>query len=91
MLRLTDKNTPKIYTFCAVLKTFFYLFDCFLHSQYDGSLERLGKESDMLRSAYGHFFDLTIVNNDIGETIAKLENAIDTVQSTPQWVPVSWL
>jgi hypothetical protein len=59
--------------------------------QYDGSLERLGKESDMLRQAYGHFFDLTIVNNDIGETIAKLENAIDTVQSTPQWVPVSWL
>jgi calcium/calmodulin-dependent serine protein kinase len=54
-------------------------------------LERLGKESDMLRSAYGHFFDLTIVNNDIGETIAKLENAIDTVQSTAQWVPVSWL
>ncbi|CAG9809239.1 unnamed protein product [Chironomus riparius] len=60
-------------------------------ADYDGSLERLGKESDMLRSAYGHFFDLTIVNNDIGETIAKLENAIDTVQSTPQWVPVSWL
>lgn len=59
--------------------------------QYDGSLERLAKESDMLRQAYGHYFDLTIVNNDIGETIAKLENAIDTVQSTPQWVPVSWL
>lgn len=59
--------------------------------QYDGSLERLAKESDMLRQAYGHFFDLTIVNNDIGETIAKLENAIDTVQSTSQWVPVTWL
>ncbi|CRL07232.1 CLUMA_CG020213, isoform A [Clunio marinus] len=60
-------------------------------ADYDGSLERLAKESDMLRQAYGHFFDLTIVNNDIGETIAKLENAIDTVQSTSQWVPVSWL
>lgn len=59
--------------------------------QYDGSLERLAKESDMLRHAYGHFFDLTIVNNDIGETIATLENAIDKVHSTPQWVPVSWL
>jgi calcium/calmodulin-dependent serine protein kinase len=59
--------------------------------QYDGSLERLAKESDMLRQAYGHFFDLTIINNDIGETIAKLENAIDTVHSTSQWVPVSWL
>lgn len=61
------------------------------NSQYDGSLERLAKESDMLRQAYGHFFDLTIVNNDIGETIATLENAIDKVHSTAQWVPVSWL
>lgn len=54
-------------------------------------MERLAKESDMLRQAYGHFFDLTIVNNDIGETIAGLENAIDRVHSTAQWVPVSWL
>lgn len=54
-------------------------------------MERLGKESDMLRQAYGHFFDLTIVNNDIAETIATLENAIDKVHATPQWVPVSWL
>ncbi len=45
----------------------------------------------MLRHAYGHFFDLTIVNNDIGETIIALESAIDKVHSTSQWVPVSWL
>ncbi|XP_037025999.1 peripheral plasma membrane protein CASK isoform X3 [Bradysia coprophila] len=60
-------------------------------ADYDGSLERLAKESDMLRHAYGHFFDLTIVNNDIGETIIALESAIDKVHSTSQWVPVSWL
>lgn len=46
----------------------------------------------MLRQAYGHFFDLTIVNNDIGETISALEAAIEKVHSTPQqWIPVSWL
>lgn len=45
----------------------------------------------MLRQAYGHFFDLTIVNNDISETIATLENAIDKVHSSAQWVPVTWL
>ncbi|KAH8335455.1 hypothetical protein KR074_002152 [Drosophila pseudoananassae] len=60
-------------------------------TQYDGSLERLAKESDMLRQLYGHFFDLTIVNNDISETIATLETAIERVHTTPQWVPVSWL
>ena len=59
--------------------------------QYDGSLERLAKESDLLRQAYGHLFDLTIVNNDIEETIAALERAIDRVHSTPQWIPVAWV
>ncbi|XP_046686163.1 55 kDa erythrocyte membrane protein-like, partial [Homalodisca vitripennis] len=49
-------------------------------ADYDGSLERLAKESDLLRQAYGHFFDLTIVNNDIEETIAALERAIERVQ-----------
>ncbi|XP_044261764.1 peripheral plasma membrane protein CASK isoform X8 [Tribolium madens] len=60
-------------------------------ADYDGSLERLAKESDMLRQAYGHYFDLTIVNNDIDETIAALEAAIERVQTTPQWIPVSWV
>ncbi|XP_035717247.1 peripheral plasma membrane protein CASK-like isoform X7 [Vespa mandarinia] len=60
-------------------------------TDYDGSLERLAKESDMLKQAYGHFFDLTIVNNDIEETIAQLEAAIERVHTTPQWVPVSWV
>lgn len=63
----------------------------FLHPQYDGSLERLAKESDLLKQAYGHFFDLTIVNNDIEETIRQLEKALDTMSDTPQWVPVSWV
>ncbi|XP_046674172.1 peripheral plasma membrane protein CASK isoform X8 [Homalodisca vitripennis] len=60
-------------------------------ADYDGSLERLAKESDLLRQAYGHFFDLTIVNNDIEETIAALERAIERVHTTAQWVPVSWV
>ncbi|XP_011340274.1 peripheral plasma membrane protein CASK isoform X3 [Ooceraea biroi] len=60
-------------------------------TDFDGSLERLAKESDMLKQAYGHFFDLTIVNNDLDETIAQLEGAIERVHTTPQWVPVSWV
>ena len=35
----------------------------------DDSLERLVKESELLQQAYGHYFDLVIVNNDIEETI----------------------
>jgi len=58
---------------------------------YDGSLERLAKESDSLKQAFGHFFDLTIVNNDIDETIRILERALEKINSTPQWVPINWV
>ncbi|XP_017303785.2 peripheral plasma membrane protein CASK isoform X2 [Diaphorina citri] len=60
-------------------------------SDYDGSLEKLAKESDILKSAYEHFFDLTVVNNDIEETIGILEKAIEELHTTPQWIPVSWV
>ncbi|XP_067139715.1 peripheral plasma membrane protein CASK-like isoform X3 [Centruroides vittatus] len=57
----------------------------------DGSLQRLAKESDLLKQAYGHFFDLIIVNNDIEETILTLEKALDNINNTQQWVPVNWV
>lgn len=57
----------------------------------DESLQRLAKESDTLHQTYGHLFDLTIVNNDIDDTIRLLENAIDQLHKTSQWVPVSWV
>ncbi|KAG8230167.1 hypothetical protein J437_LFUL006099 [Ladona fulva] len=60
-------------------------------NDYDGSLERLARESDLLRQAYGHLFDVTIVNNDIEETIAALEAGLERVRATPQWVPVAWV
>ncbi|XP_015114432.1 peripheral plasma membrane protein CASK isoform X2 [Diachasma alloeum] len=60
-------------------------------NDYDGSLERLGRESDLLKQSYGHFFDFTIVNDDIEETIGQLEAAIERIQKTPQWTPVRWV
>ena len=41
--------------------------------------------------AYGHYFDLTIVNNDIDETIRILERALEKISATPQWVPIAWV
>lgn len=57
----------------------------------DESLQRLAKESDVLRQTYGHLFDLTIVNNDIDDTIRLLEDALERLHKTSQWVPVSWV
>lgn len=86
---IADVSVP--YPTCFVALFLLTCFGKLVSFQYDGSLERLAKESDMLRQLYGHFFDLTIVNNDISETIATLETAIERVHTTPQWVPVSWL
>jgi len=60
-------------------------------NDYDGSLERLIKESDLLKASYGHYFDLTIVNNDIEETIRILEQTMENLNTSPQWIPVSWI
>uniref|UniRef100_A0A665UDR4 Peripheral plasma membrane protein CASK n=1 Tax=Echeneis naucrates TaxID=173247 RepID=A0A665UDR4_ECHNA len=57
----------------------------------DDSLERLQKESEMLQQTYAHYFDQTIINNEIDDTIRLLEEAVDLVSATPQWVPVSWV
>ncbi|KAK3094483.1 hypothetical protein FSP39_002328 [Pinctada imbricata] len=57
----------------------------------DVTLERLAAESDLLEKAYGHYFDLKIVNNDIDETIRTLEQTINDVCSSESWVPVNWV
>ncbi|PAV73782.1 hypothetical protein WR25_16302 [Diploscapter pachys] len=57
----------------------------------DGSLERLLRESDILRQAFGHLFDYIIVNNDIDETIQQLERLVEKLPACPQWLPVSWV
>ncbi|XP_057191935.1 peripheral plasma membrane protein CASK isoform X10 [Triplophysa rosa] len=57
----------------------------------DESLQRLQKESEILQKTYAHYFDQTIINNEIDETIRLLEEAMDLVCTTGQWVPVSWV
>ncbi|XP_056611785.1 peripheral plasma membrane protein CASK isoform X7 [Triplophysa dalaica] len=57
----------------------------------DESLQRLQKESEILQKTYAHYFDQTIINNEIDETIRLLEEAMDLVCTTAQWVPVSWV
>lgn len=57
----------------------------------DGSLERLARESQLLEQHFEHFFDLKIVNNDMEETIVKLQAGIEEFQTRPQWIPVTWV
>ncbi|XP_077473747.1 peripheral plasma membrane protein CASK isoform X16 [Stigmatopora argus] len=57
----------------------------------DESLQRLQKESEILRKSYAHYFDQTIINNEIDDTIGHLEEAVELLCNSGQWVPVSWV
>ncbi|KAM4819360.1 55 kDa erythrocyte membrane protein isoform 2-T2 [Thomomys bottae] len=55
------------------------------------ALQQLQKDSEAIRSQYAHYFDLSLVNNGVDETLKKLQEAFELACSSPQWVPVSWV
>ncbi|KAI4882499.1 hypothetical protein NFI96_018895 [Prochilodus magdalenae] len=55
------------------------------------ALQAIQKESDAIHSAYRHFFDVILVNNDVDESVKGVEEALESAASSPQWVPVSWV
>lgn len=76
MLKCREIITTNTLIYFMYFTTVF--FQCF---QFDGSLERLVRESEMLRKAYGHLFDMVIVNNDIEETISILETTMEKIHT----------
>ena len=57
----------------------------------DASVARLIKDSNSLEKIYRHWFDLTVVNNDIEQTIETVLEAVSQTNSLAQWIPVSWI
>ncbi|KAB1252687.1 55 kDa erythrocyte membrane protein [Camelus dromedarius] len=55
------------------------------------ALQQLQKDSEAIRSQYAHYFDLSLVNNGVEETLKNLQEAFNQACSSPQWVPVSWV
>ncbi|KAM7160372.1 55 kDa erythrocyte membrane protein isoform 1-T1 [Macrochelys suwanniensis] len=55
------------------------------------ALQQLRKESDSICSRYAHYFDLSLVNNGVDESLKLLQEAFEQACSSPQWVPVSWV
>ncbi|XP_078268082.1 55 kDa erythrocyte membrane protein isoform X2 [Rhinoraja longicauda] len=55
------------------------------------SLKKIQKESEILQQTYGHWFDLTLVNNELEDTVQNLVEATESACTTAQWVPVSWV
>ncbi|XP_055294273.1 55 kDa erythrocyte membrane protein isoform X2 [Moschus berezovskii] len=55
------------------------------------ALQQLQKDSEAIRSQYAHYFDVSLVNNSVEETLKTLQEAFDQACRSPQWVPVSWV
>ncbi|XP_061627989.1 MAGUK p55 subfamily member 2-like isoform X2 [Phyllopteryx taeniolatus] len=57
----------------------------------DEELQKTCEESDQIAAAYGHYFDLSILNNNQEETYYEVKAALETVSKNHQWVPVTWV
>ncbi|XP_066155039.1 MAGUK p55 subfamily member 7 isoform X3 [Euwallacea fornicatus] len=49
------------------------------------------RHSERIEFLYEHFFDETIVNNDLVVAFGKLLTAVNRVETEPLWVPASWV
>uniref|UniRef100_A0A3B1JJZ3 Membrane palmitoylated protein 2 n=1 Tax=Astyanax mexicanus TaxID=7994 RepID=A0A3B1JJZ3_ASTMX len=57
----------------------------------DVDLKKTVDESARIQRAYNHYFDLTIVNNNLDAAFETLQARLDKLFSEPQWVPVNWV
>uniref|UniRef100_A0A8D0HNY8 55 kDa erythrocyte membrane protein n=1 Tax=Sphenodon punctatus TaxID=8508 RepID=A0A8D0HNY8_SPHPU len=55
------------------------------------ALQQLRKDSESIHRRYAHYFDLSLVNNGVDESLKLLQEAFEEACSSPQWVPVSWV
>ncbi|KAJ8290667.1 hypothetical protein GJAV_G00016100 [Gymnothorax javanicus] len=55
------------------------------------NLKKTVDESARIQRAYSHYFDLTIVNNNLDKAFEELQAAVNRLCTDPQWVPVSWV
>uniref|UniRef100_A0A673YCZ6 MAGUK p55 scaffold protein 2b n=1 Tax=Salmo trutta TaxID=8032 RepID=A0A673YCZ6_SALTR len=57
----------------------------------DSELKRTLDESGKIQRAYGHYFDLNIINDSLEGAFCGLKTALERLSTEQQWVPVSWV
>ncbi|XP_017282051.1 MAGUK p55 subfamily member 6a isoform X2 [Kryptolebias marmoratus] len=57
----------------------------------ENDLKKTVDESARIRRAYSHYFDLTIISNNLDKAFDKLQDTVERLFVEPQWVPVSWV
>ncbi|KFM80756.1 MAGUK p55 subfamily member 6, partial [Stegodyphus mimosarum] len=49
------------------------------------------EESARLQRAFEKYFDLVLLNTNFDKTYEQLKEAIESLSTEPQWVPISWV
>ncbi|XP_066837804.1 MAGUK p55 subfamily member 2 isoform X2 [Anser cygnoides] len=57
----------------------------------EADARRTVEESSRIQRGYGHYFDLSLTNDDLERTFGRLRQAMERLRAEPQWVPVSWV
>ncbi|NWX14938.1 MPP2 protein, partial [Aegotheles bennettii] len=57
----------------------------------EAEAKRTVEESGRIQRGYGHYFDLSLTNDDLEQTFGRLCEAMECLCTQPQWVPVSWV
>ncbi|XP_041282377.1 MAGUK p55 subfamily member 2 isoform X2 [Onychostruthus taczanowskii] len=57
----------------------------------EADAQRTVEESSRIQRGYGHYFDLSLTNDDLERTFGRLREAMELLRVQPQWVPVTWV
>ena len=49
------------------------------------------KAGQKIERLYGHWFDLTILNEDLTKAFEELAKAVQRLDQDAQWVPAAWV
>ncbi|KAE8595907.1 hypothetical protein XENTR_v10015907 [Xenopus tropicalis] len=57
----------------------------------DEDFEEMIQSAEAMEAQYDHFFDTTIVNDDLSAAYNELRSTLERLEMEGFWVPVSWL
>lgn len=65
--------------------------ECNSRSFTDDEFREMIEAGNKMESLYGHWFDLELVNDDLGGCLESLVRTIRRLDQDAQWVPASWV
>ena len=57
----------------------------------DDEFHSMIRADEKISFLYGHWFDLSIVNDDLNSAFEELVRAVRRLDQDAQWVPASWV